>query len=50
MKLMSSMRESILRQRFPEFVREFMDAMYGGRGGAPPWVKEALESVGITLD
>ncbi|XP_039428535.1 LOW QUALITY PROTEIN: queuine tRNA-ribosyltransferase catalytic subunit 1 [Corvus cornix cornix] len=50
MKLMSSMRESILQQRFPEFVREFMDAMYGGRGGPPLWVKEALESVGITLD
>ncbi|NXE01909.1 TGT ribosyltransferase, partial [Chaetorhynchus papuensis] len=50
MKLMNSMRESILQQRFPEFVREFMEAMYGGRGGTPSWVKEALESVGITLD
>ncbi|NWW73982.1 TGT ribosyltransferase, partial [Climacteris rufus] len=50
MKLMSSIRESILRQRFPEFVREFMATMYGGRGGAPTWAREALESVGITLD
>ncbi|NXY53642.1 TGT ribosyltransferase, partial [Callaeas wilsoni] len=50
MKLMGSIRESILRQRFPEFVREFMDTMYGGRGGPPPWAREALESVGITLD
>ncbi|XP_039247280.1 queuine tRNA-ribosyltransferase catalytic subunit 1 [Pipra filicauda] len=50
MKLMGSIRESILRQRFPEFVREFMDTMYGGRGGAPAWVREALASVGITLD
>ncbi|NXF82046.1 TGT ribosyltransferase, partial [Sclerurus mexicanus] len=49
MKLMASIRESILQQRFPEFVREFMDTMYGGRGGAPTWVREALASVGITL-
>ncbi|XP_050166009.1 queuine tRNA-ribosyltransferase catalytic subunit 1 [Myiozetetes cayanensis] len=48
MKLMGSIRESILRQRFPEFVREFMDTMYGERGA--PWVREALASVGITLD
>lgn len=50
MKLMGSMRESIVRQRFPEFVREFMEKMYGGRGAAPAWAREALESVGITLD
>ncbi|XP_072775978.1 queuine tRNA-ribosyltransferase catalytic subunit 1 [Taeniopygia guttata] len=49
MKLMGSIRDSILRQRFPEFVREFMAAMYGGRGGPPAWAREALESVGITL-
>ncbi|NXF27483.1 TGT ribosyltransferase, partial [Rhodinocichla rosea] len=49
MKLMGSIRDSILRQRFPEFVREFMDTMYGGRGGPPAWAREALESVGITL-
>lgn len=50
MKLMGSMRESILQQRFPQFVRDFMATMYGGRGGPPAWAREALESVGITLD
>uniref|UniRef100_A0A8C5JSI5 Queuine tRNA-ribosyltransferase catalytic subunit 1 n=1 Tax=Junco hyemalis TaxID=40217 RepID=A0A8C5JSI5_JUNHY len=49
MKLMGSIRDSIVQQRFPEFVREFMDTMYGGRGGPPAWAREALESVGITL-
>lgn len=50
MKLMASIRESILQRRFPEFVRDFMEAMYGGKGGAPPWAREALGSVGIPLD
>ncbi|NXQ31484.1 TGT ribosyltransferase, partial [Alaudala cheleensis] len=50
MQLMGSIRESILGQRFPEFVREFMGRMYGGRGGPPAWAREALEAVGITLD
>lgn len=50
LNLMSSIRESILAQRFPEFVREFMSTMYGVRERVPPWVVEALATVGITLD
>lgn len=48
---MESIRESIQAQRFPQFVRDFMATMYGGaRAGVPPWVRDALGSVGITLD
>ncbi|XP_049666900.1 queuine tRNA-ribosyltransferase catalytic subunit 1 isoform X2 [Accipiter gentilis] len=50
LNLMSSIRENILAQRFPEFVREFMSTMYGARERVPPWVVEALATVGITLD
>ncbi|XP_065715334.2 queuine tRNA-ribosyltransferase catalytic subunit 1 isoform X1 [Patagioenas fasciata] len=51
LKLMESIRESIQAQRFPQFVRQFMATMYGGApAGVPPWVREALGSVGITLD
>ncbi|XP_074023879.1 LOW QUALITY PROTEIN: queuine tRNA-ribosyltransferase catalytic subunit 1 [Numenius arquata] len=50
LNLMSSMRESILAGRFPEFVREFLGTMYGGREKVPPWVLEALDAVGITLE
>ncbi|XP_069653567.1 queuine tRNA-ribosyltransferase catalytic subunit 1 [Haliaeetus albicilla] len=50
LNLMGSIRESILAQRFPEFVREFMSTMYGARERVPPWVVEALATVGITLD
>ncbi|XP_074786247.1 queuine tRNA-ribosyltransferase catalytic subunit 1 isoform X2 [Athene noctua] len=48
LNLMNSIRESILAQRFPEFVREFLRDMYGPR--VPAWVTEALAAVGITLD
>ncbi|XP_065511046.1 queuine tRNA-ribosyltransferase catalytic subunit 1 [Caloenas nicobarica] len=51
LKLMESIRESIQAQRFPQFVRDFMATMYGGgQAGVPPWVRDALGSVGITLD
>ncbi|XP_075581330.1 queuine tRNA-ribosyltransferase catalytic subunit 1 [Pelecanus crispus] len=50
LNLMGSIRESILAQRFPEFVREFLSTMYGARERVPSWVVEALAAVGITLD
>uniref|UniRef100_A0A663F634 Queuine tRNA-ribosyltransferase catalytic subunit 1 n=2 Tax=Aquila chrysaetos chrysaetos TaxID=223781 RepID=A0A663F634_AQUCH len=50
LNLMGSIRESILAQRFPEFVREFLSTMYGARERVPAWVVEALATVGITLD
>lgn len=46
---MSAVRASIVEQRFPEFVRDFMGTMYGDRTLCPPWAAEALASVGITL-
>ncbi|KAM9251582.1 queuine tRNA-ribosyltransferase catalytic subunit 1 [Cariama cristata] len=50
LNLMDSIRESILAQRFPEFVRQFLRTMYGARERVPAWVGEALAAVGITLD
>ncbi|NXT48159.1 TGT ribosyltransferase, partial [Pluvianellus socialis] len=50
LNLMASIRESILAQRFPEFVREFLGTMYGERRRVPAWVLEALGAVGITLE
>lgn len=47
---MSSIRESILAGRFPQFVRRFLATMYGPPQRVPPWVRDALGSVGITLD
>ncbi|XP_064355325.1 queuine tRNA-ribosyltransferase catalytic subunit 1 [Dromaius novaehollandiae] len=50
LNLMRAVRESILAQRFPRFVRDFMRTMYGSRERYPAWAVEALASVGIPLD
>uniref|UniRef100_A0A8C6HBM9 Queuine tRNA-ribosyltransferase catalytic subunit 1 n=1 Tax=Mus spicilegus TaxID=10103 RepID=A0A8C6HBM9_MUSSI len=49
LQLLSTVRSSILEQRFPEFVRNFMRTMYGDHSLCPAWAVEALASVGITL-
>ncbi|XP_077202230.1 queuine tRNA-ribosyltransferase catalytic subunit 1 [Paroedura picta] len=48
--LMGSIRESIIEQRFPQFVQDFMKTMYGNRGNYPQWATEALASIGIALE
>ncbi|XP_062827469.1 queuine tRNA-ribosyltransferase catalytic subunit 1 isoform X2 [Anolis carolinensis] len=50
LNLMRSIRESIIEQRFPEFVQNFMKTMYGNSDHYPQWATEALDSVGITLE
>ncbi|XP_074835874.1 queuine tRNA-ribosyltransferase catalytic subunit 1 isoform X2 [Carettochelys insculpta] len=50
LNLMRSIRESIVEQRFPRFVQDFMRTMYGSQEQYPPWAVEALASVNITLD
>ncbi|ERE75844.1 queuine tRNA-ribosyltransferase-like protein [Cricetulus griseus] len=49
LQLLSNLRSSILEQRFPDFVRNFMRTMYGDHSLCPAWAVEALASVGITL-
>ncbi|XP_038937998.1 queuine tRNA-ribosyltransferase catalytic subunit 1 isoform X2 [Rattus norvegicus] len=49
LQLLSAARSSILEQRFPDFVRNFMRTMYGDHSLCPAWAIEALASVGITL-
>uniref|UniRef100_G3RXR3 Queuine tRNA-ribosyltransferase catalytic subunit 1 n=1 Tax=Gorilla gorilla gorilla TaxID=9595 RepID=G3RXR3_GORGO len=49
LQLMSAVRTSIVEKRFPDFVRDFMGAMYGDPTLCPTWATDALASVGITL-
>lgn len=49
LQLLSAVRSSILEQRFPDFVRNFMRTMYGDHSLCPAWAVEALASVGIML-
>jgi queuine tRNA-ribosyltransferase len=49
MTLMTRMRESILEQRFPAFVQQFMKLHFPKPDTYPRWIVEALDAVGITL-
>ncbi|XP_027032300.1 queuine tRNA-ribosyltransferase catalytic subunit 1 isoform X1 [Tachysurus fulvidraco] len=48
--LMRSVRQSIVEQRFPEFVQSFMRRMFPNDETYPSWVVDALASVNITLN
>lgn len=45
---MRSMRESVLADKFPEFVQQFMKEQYPD-SKYPEWVVDSLASVGIQL-
>jgi len=48
LELMRRVRESIVKDSFPQFLQDFFLRMFPG--GAPPvWAREALASVGVTL-
>ena len=46
---MGEMRQSIVDDKFPDFVTTFMNKMYPKRN-FPQWAIGALESVGINLN
>ncbi|KTF95042.1 hypothetical protein cypCar_00015408 [Cyprinus carpio] len=47
--LMRSVRQSIIEQRFPEFVKAFMKRMFASGEQYPSWAVEALQSVNIDV-
>ncbi|EDW03745.1 queuine tRNA-ribosyltransferase catalytic subunit [Drosophila grimshawi] len=48
LRLMGSMREAIQHDKFPQFVRDFMERHYGSEP-IPNWIREALKAVKIEL-
>lgn len=48
LSLMRRVRNAILEDRYPQFVQEFFDNYFGGKG-PPTWAVEALKTVGIDL-
>ena len=48
LSLMAKSREAIKDGRFPDFVAEFMEALYPSRE-YPQWAENAFNSVGIKL-
>ncbi|KAJ2788002.1 Queuine tRNA-ribosyltransferase catalytic subunit 1 [Coemansia interrupta] len=47
MRLMRDIRRAVIEDRFPEFIRDFMQTRFGKT--VPRWVVEALQSVGVDL-
>jgi queuine tRNA-ribosyltransferase catalytic subunit len=51
LRLMTEMRDSISKDEFPDFVRQFMKEHFAkSPTGAPTWIREALAAVNVSLD
>ena len=48
-RLMGKMREAIVKDRFPDCVREILGKFYSEMKDYPRWVVDALHSVGVTV-
>ncbi|CAG8708889.1 3017_t:CDS:2 [Ambispora leptoticha] len=49
LRLMRSIREAIIEDRYPEFIQKFFKELFGGREKYPEWAVNALRSVNIEL-
>jgi queuine tRNA-ribosyltransferase len=48
MRLMSRIRQAVIDQRFPEFIKEFVSNYYQDKD-IPQWIINSLKSVNIRL-
>lgn len=49
LNLMKQVREAIIADRYPAFVREFFGNLYPDKTSFPPWAVGALRSVGLDI-
>jgi len=55
MRLMAAVRDAIVKDEYPQFIRNFMRTLYGRGGEAgtgvpyPQWAVDALQAVGVDL-
>ncbi|EED18298.1 queuine tRNA-ribosyltransferase [Talaromyces stipitatus ATCC 10500] len=49
LSLMASIRQAIIEDRYPGFIRKFFDDYYGTRFKAPEWAVDALRGVNVDL-
>lgn len=49
LNLMRQVREAILEDRYPAFVRQFFGSLYERKEEYPSWAVEALSGVGVDL-
>ena len=47
---MGRARDSIIADRYPEFLKEYFETLYGGdRSKIPDWIIKALRTVAVDL-
>lgn len=46
---MDAIRQAIIEDRFPAFLREFFAKLYGAKTNYPGWAVDALRRVGVDL-
>lgn len=49
LSLMRDIRQAILQDQYPAFLRRFFADFYGSRERAPQWAVDALRGVGVDL-
>lgn len=49
LSLMGSIRQAIIEDRYPAFIRKFFDDYCGSLHSAPEWAVEALKRVNVDL-
>lgn len=49
LSLMRQIREAILEDRYPLFLKEFFANLYDAKGKYPMWAVNALKGVGVNL-
>ncbi|KAJ9299264.1 hypothetical protein DTO271G3_2886 [Paecilomyces variotii] len=49
LSLMGSVRQAIIEDRYPDFLREFFEKLYKKKSDIPKWAVEALRGVGVDL-
>lgn len=50
LSLMARVRDAIIEDRYPDFLREYFARLYGGdMAKAPTWAVTALKGVGLDL-
>lgn len=48
LRLMKNIRDSVVEDRFPEFIKDFMEGLYPDKD-YPSWIKDSLNAVNIEL-
>jgi queuine/archaeosine tRNA-ribosyltransferase len=49
LNLMKNVRQAIIEDRYPAFLKDFFAKLYDDKGKYPEWAVDALKGVGVDL-